>query len=100
MGSTVGPCSLSQVLVTRMLQAWGMAGFNAHLARLQGLYAERAAAANAAAAAHLAGLATWRPVDAGMFMWIRLDGKHTSCWKRHGCLSHPRSSPSPKAKAP
>ncbi len=94
MGSTVGPCSLSQVLVTRLLQAWGIHGFHSNLARLQGLYAERAAAANAAAATHLAGLATWHPVEAGMFMWIRLDGKCTDHGSRHGAC-HPRLLPPP-----
>ncbi|PNH11450.1 Kynurenine/alpha-aminoadipate aminotransferase, mitochondrial [Tetrabaena socialis] len=74
MASTVGPCSVTQVLVSRMLQQWGMDGFTAFLQRLQALYAARAAAAHAAAVEHLGGLAEFEPVRAGMFMWVTLKG--------------------------
>lgn len=69
---TVGPCSLSQVVVAQMLAAWGDAGLCAHLRRVQAAYATRAALCCAAAATHLTGLADWTPPAAGMFLWLRL----------------------------
>ncbi|EFJ42431.1 hypothetical protein VOLCADRAFT_119422 [Volvox carteri f. nagariensis] len=72
--STVGPCSAAQVLVGKLLQQWGLAGFQAHVGRLQALYAARAAAAHAAAVSHLRGLAEWRRPAGGMFMWLQLLG--------------------------
>ncbi|GLC60016.1 hypothetical protein PLESTB_001564000 [Pleodorina starrii] len=72
--STVGPCSVTQVLVTRLLQQWGPEGFKAHVQKLQALYASRASAAHQAACAHLQGLAEWQPPRAGMFMWLQLTG--------------------------
>ncbi|KAG2491047.1 hypothetical protein HYH03_010493 [Edaphochlamys debaryana] len=82
MGSTVGPCSVTQVLVHQLLQRWGWEGFDTYLRGLQAsrgggadaaLYASRAAAAHAAALEHLGPLgAEWRQAHGGMFMWIRL----------------------------
>ncbi|KXZ51817.1 hypothetical protein GPECTOR_11g258 [Gonium pectorale] len=41
---------------------------------LRALYAARADSAHRAASEHLSGLAEWRPVRAGMFMWLQLTG--------------------------
>lgn len=76
---SVGACSTTQVVLHELLQAWGDAGFEAFVAQLQRQYRRQAQAAHAAATAHLADLAEWRPVDAGMFMWMRLrDGSDAS----------------------
>ncbi|GIL52971.1 hypothetical protein Vafri_8696 [Volvox africanus] len=72
--STVGPCSVTQVLVAKLLQQWGMDGFKAYVRKLQGLYASRAAMAHAAVSAHLGDLAEWQAPHAGMFMWIQIPG--------------------------
>jgi DNA-binding transcriptional MocR family regulator len=59
----------------QLLQRWGWSGFEAFVTRLQQKYAHQAQIAVAAAAEHLAGLAEWQPVQAGMFMWCKLTGE-------------------------
>jgi DNA-binding transcriptional MocR family regulator len=71
---TVGPCGLSQGVAAAMLGAWGDAGLEAHLRRVQAEYARRAATAAAAAARELGGVADWAVPRAGMFLWVRLVG--------------------------
>ncbi|KAK9807681.1 hypothetical protein WJX72_005972 [[Myrmecia] bisecta] len=89
-GSTLGPCSSSQVMVAEMLRVWrqaglaehvmvaemlrvwGQAGLEAHVRNMQSKYAHRAQVIHDAAAEHLAGLAEWSRPQAGMFMWMRL----------------------------
>lgn len=71
---TLGGNMVSQALVAAMLGAWGAPGLEAHVARMQRVYAARAAALGAAAAEELAGLAEWAPPAAGMFLWLRLVG--------------------------
>lgn len=61
-----------QVIVTALLQQWGISGFEDFLLKLQALYTHKSAVAAAAATQHLTGLATWEPCSAGMFMWLRL----------------------------
>ena len=46
---TVGPCSLSQVVLASTLSAWGPGGLHAHLQRVQSEYAHRAQCMLAAA---------------------------------------------------
>ncbi|KAL6762781.1 pyridoxal phosphate-dependent transferase [Haematococcus lacustris] len=58
-GSCVGPSSLAQVVVWKLLESWGQQGWRQHLAQLHALYAHKAAAMAAAAEEHLGGLATW-----------------------------------------
>ena len=72
--STQTGSSLSQVLLMKMLEAWGDDGLHAHLAQLQTFYHSRLQALESAAKKHLTGLATWKTPDAGMFVWIKLDG--------------------------
>lgn len=71
---TVGPCSLSQAVAGALLEAWGDAGLEAHLRRVQGEYARRCAITLAAADRELAGVAEWTAPNAGMFLWLRLNG--------------------------
>ncbi|EIE19767.1 PLP-dependent transferase [Coccomyxa subellipsoidea C-169] len=73
-GVHIGANSFIQVVVAEMLDAWGEAGFEAHVRAMQTEYAQRAAVVQAAAERHLAGLAEWQPPAAGMFLWLRLLG--------------------------
>ena len=63
-----------QVATANLLDAWGEAGFEEHVLRIQAQYGTRAAVLHAAASQHLGGLAEWAPPCAGMFMWVRLKG--------------------------
>jgi DNA-binding transcriptional MocR family regulator len=71
---TVGPCGFSQAVVSGALTAWGDAGLDAHLRRIQAEYAKRCAIVVAAAKRHLTGLAEWTLPRGGMFLWVRLLG--------------------------
>jgi kynurenine/2-aminoadipate aminotransferase len=70
---TVGPCSLSQVVVEAALSAWGDDGLDAHLRGVQGEYAKRCFVLCKSAQTHLQGLASWTVPLAGMFVWMRID---------------------------
>lgn len=74
--SSLGACSLTQAIAARLLGDWGDRGLHAHLLRVQGLYARRAAVLHAAASQHLAGLAEWEAPTCGMFMVRRGAGVH------------------------
>eukprot|EP00775_Hariotina_reticulata_P010800 gene10800-10956_t len=77
-GTSIGANMLSQVFMHQLLQRWDRSGFEAFVTRLQQKYARQAQIAVAAAAEHLAGLAEWQPVQAGMFMWCKLTGNGDS----------------------
>lgn len=73
--STLGPASLSHVYMHRLLDHWRAAdGLEGFVSALQRKYARAAGRADAAAARHLAGLASWARPAGGMFMWLRLEG--------------------------
>ena len=76
--SQVGPCSLSQALVSATLAAWGDRGLDMHLRRVQAEYARRARLMLAAADRELSGLAQWVAPTVGMFLWVRLLGEEDS----------------------
>lgn len=63
-----------QVVVSELVDAWGMDGFEAFVRKQQAMYARRAAVASSAAREHLQGLATFKEPTAGMFMWFKLSG--------------------------
>ena len=63
-----------QVTVGAMLTHMGQAGFEQHIRGLQEQYARRAAIIMGAMDRHLTGLADWAPVEAGMFLWVKLRG--------------------------
>lgn len=52
----------------------GLDGFEDHIKHIQEQYSRRADIIMKAAEKHLTGLATWDPVQAGMFLWIKLKG--------------------------
>lgn len=70
--ASVGPASISQVMVHSMLDHWGRDGFEAFLQHVQRHYASRAQAALAAARRHLSGVASVAPTSSGMFLWFKL----------------------------
>ncbi|CAE8629352.1 unnamed protein product [Polarella glacialis] len=77
--SSQNGCSLSMMLLGKMLEAWGDAGFEAHLRKLQSALRSRCDALVAAAEAHLGpaalgpgAAASWQRPQAGMFLWCRL----------------------------
>ncbi|KAL3159334.1 hypothetical protein ABBQ32_011286 [Trebouxia sp. C0010 RCD-2024] len=73
-GTALGPCSTTQVMLAELVQHWGSAGLDRHLKSLQTVYKRRALLMHTAAKQHLEGLASWLPPEAGMFMWLKLEG--------------------------
>ena len=64
---------LSQTLVQKLMQSWGVGGFEAHSARAATFYSRRRDVLLGAARRHLGGgLAEWNSPDAGMFLCIKL----------------------------
>jgi DNA-binding transcriptional MocR family regulator len=66
---------LRQVMIHQLLMQWGRQGLNSYVRQLQQQYARTAAVAEAAAAQHLADIAEWQPIKAGMFMWVKIKGE-------------------------
>lgn len=62
-------------MIHQLLVQWGRQGLDAYVRQLQQRYARAAAAAEAAAAQHLADVAEWQPIRAGMFMWVKIKGE-------------------------
>merc|ERR1712150_165385 len=77
------------------LQAWGVAGFEAHLRKLQGSLRARCDALVAAADKHLGDVAAWKRPKAGMFLWIKLHrppqeiSKLLTLMEEHGVVAMP-----------
>ena len=65
---------VSQIMVSKLMDRWGKRGFDEHAAKVARFYCQRRDVLLAAAERHLTGLATWSPPDAGMFLWIKLNG--------------------------
>ena len=63
-------CTLSMAVLAKLLHTPGW--LLAHVTSLQQAMRDRCAALLAAADSHLADLATWRPPQAGMFLWVEL----------------------------
>jgi DNA-binding transcriptional MocR family regulator len=62
-------------MIHQLLSQWGRQGLDAYVKQLQQRYARTAAVAEAAAAQHLADIAEWQPIKAGMFMWVKVKGE-------------------------
>ncbi|KAJ9468918.1 hypothetical protein DIPPA_04517 [Diplonema papillatum] len=62
---------LSQLFVASLLERWGDAGWDKHVAMVKDFYAERRDRFIAACEKHLTGLADWTYPEAGMFVWFR-----------------------------
>ena len=63
-----------QVVLGALVRHMGHDGFEQHIKHIQELYCRRADIIMKAAEKHLTGLAEWDPVQAGMFLWIKLLG--------------------------
>ncbi|CAG7831592.1 unnamed protein product [Allacma fusca] len=72
---TVLHCSsLSQVIVHRILEQWGPAGFTEHTKKVKAFYRNRRNLMVSAAEKHLTGLAVWDVPRGGMFLWMKVLG--------------------------
>lgn len=66
------PASLSQIVVLKLLESWGLDGFLAHTRQVAGFYKRRRDVFELHLQKHLGGLAEWKRPDAAMFYWIKL----------------------------
>lgn len=73
-GTCLGPCSTTQVMIAELMQHLGDEGLDRHLKSIQTTYKRRAQLMHKSAQQYLGGLASWLPPQAGMFMWMRLEG--------------------------
>lgn len=84
----VHPSGLSQAAVFKLLsQAWGHNGFFRWLHNLSQWYHNKARAAeNALAlylgAADLSQICSWRHIEAGMFLWLKIDCTNHPIWQK------------------
>lgn len=66
------PASVSQVMVLKLLQSWGLEGFLAHADQVAEFYREKRDIFEKALQKHMKGLAEWVRPNASMFVWIKL----------------------------
>jgi len=66
--------NMSQACAFALLRQWGPEGWAAHIADVQALYRGRRDQFVSSADKHLAGLAEFAVPEAGMFVWMRLNG--------------------------
>ncbi|KAB2569458.1 Aromatic/aminoadipate aminotransferase 1 [Lasiodiplodia theobromae] len=78
--STQSPAGLSQLALFKLLdEHWGHAGYLSWLLHLRSEYTKRRDFAIEACERYLpAGIVSWKPAEAGMFQWLKVD-----------CSSHP-----------
>mmetsp|Transcript_68627 Transcript_68627/g.108255 ORF Transcript_68627/g.108255 Transcript_68627/m.108255 type:complete len:450 (+) Transcript_68627:106-1455(+) len=70
--SSQNGCSLSMMLLGKMLEAWGDDGLEKHLLKLQLELRDGCNALIKAAEEHLGSVATWTRPKAGMFLWVEM----------------------------
>nr|XP_002125496.1 kynurenine/alpha-aminoadipate aminotransferase, mitochondrial-like [Ciona intestinalis] len=63
-----------QMTISRLLDQWGLEGFENHTKNVQKFYKERRDAMIKYATKWLTGLAEWAEPEGGMFLWIKLIG--------------------------
>lgn len=73
-GTNLHNSGVSQIILQKILEAWGEEGFNAHCQNVANFYCQRRDSLAAAADKYLKGLAEWHVPDCGMFLWFRLLG--------------------------
>lgn len=84
------PSGLSQAVVFKLLsQAWGHNGFLWWLHNLAQWYLDKARAAENAlkhylGAEDLSRVCSWRPIEAGMFLWLEIDCTNHPIWQNLG----------------
>ncbi|KAJ3106994.1 hypothetical protein HK100_003655 [Physocladia obscura] len=69
---------ISQLLVYKTVQHWGLQGFFEHTQNVSKFYKQKGDVFLASAERHLKGLAEWVAPTAGMFVWIKLLGINDS----------------------
>uniref|UniRef100_T1JA88 Kynurenine/alpha-aminoadipate aminotransferase, mitochondrial n=1 Tax=Strigamia maritima TaxID=126957 RepID=T1JA88_STRMM len=72
--STLHTSSLSQVLISELLNEWGPIGFDNHIKNVQTFYKNQKDLMIGFANKWLTGLAEWDEPVAGMFLWIKVRG--------------------------
>ena len=65
---------VSQIMLSKLLDHWGKHGFDEHAKNVASFYCRRRDVMLAAAERHLTGLAAWSPPEAGMFLFLKLNG--------------------------
>jgi kynurenine/2-aminoadipate aminotransferase len=65
---------VSQIMLSKLLDHWGKHGFDEHAKNVASFYCRRRDVMLAATERHLTGLAAWSPPEAGMFLWLKLNG--------------------------
>jgi len=70
--STLHSSALSQIIMNRMFETWGMDGLMKHFEQIQDFYAKRRDYMIAAVEKHLADVAEWNVPTGGMFLWLRI----------------------------
>ncbi|ELU04387.1 hypothetical protein CAPTEDRAFT_156025 [Capitella teleta] len=74
MASVMHTPMMSQMLVSELLNMWGMDGFLKHVDEVVDFYRDKKDSTIKAAEKHLTGLAEWHEPVAGMFLWMKLKG--------------------------
>lgn len=69
---------LTQVMVVQLLKHWGREGLKQHIAQVQEGYRKRRDVFCQLAQKHLEGLAEWHIPSAGMFVWFKVLGVHST----------------------
>ncbi|GAB1606309.1 kynurenine/alpha-aminoadipate aminotransferase, mitochondrial-like isoform X1 [Argonauta hians] len=72
--SVVHASGLSQMLVLKILENWGLEGFKNHAVKTAQFYKERCQYTIQAAEKYLKGIAEWNSPAGGMFLWLKLVG--------------------------
>ncbi|XP_071118324.1 kynurenine/alpha-aminoadipate aminotransferase, mitochondrial-like [Haliotis cracherodii] len=69
-----GPSAVSQVMIYKVVQAWGYEKYLNHVAKVASLYKQRSGILLSYMDKHLQGLCEWTPTGGGMFQWVALLG--------------------------
>ncbi|GAB1606308.1 kynurenine/alpha-aminoadipate aminotransferase, mitochondrial-like isoform X1 [Argonauta hians] len=72
--SLVHISGLTQFLIYKILEEWGLPGFKDHARKTAEFYKERRDVTLDAANKHLKGIAEWNEPAGGMFLWLKLIG--------------------------
>lgn len=72
--SVLHSSAVSQMIILKLLEKWGMEGFLSHTEKVAEFYQQRRDMMLKAAEKWLTGLAEWNVPMAGMFLWIKLIG--------------------------
>eukprot|EP01122_Echinamoeba_exundans_P016800 TRINITY_DN8636_c0_g1_i1.p1 TRINITY_DN8636_c0_g1~~TRINITY_DN8636_c0_g1_i1.p1 ORF type:complete len:460 (+),score=105.71 TRINITY_DN8636_c0_g1_i1:76-1380(+) len=76
--TTLHTAGVPQAMLVALLQKWGWAGWDAHIAKVQEFYSQRRDVFLGFAEKHLTGLAEWWVPSAGMFVWFKFLGVEDS----------------------